>query len=159
MGQGVKNCIHGLTRPRPLSSLPLTVVVIALIDLNHQLFTNPNISLIQTNLLLATGVRISEDLLYSIESLIALPKQFLFDHLVQHWLLAFVLWPGLHVGLRYLEAFFGMLITVMCVMFGWMVSPWGRENKLQQSMWLPLVPSLFFPLHSLLFLVVCICCS
>ena len=25
-------------------------------------------------------------------------------------------------GLRYLEAFFGMLITVMCVMFGWMVS-------------------------------------
>ena len=26
------------------------------------------------------------------------------------------------IGLRYLEAFFGMLITVMCVMFGWMVS-------------------------------------
>lgn len=25
-------------------------------------------------------------------------------------------------GLRYLEAFFGMLITIMCVMFGWMVS-------------------------------------
>ena len=26
------------------------------------------------------------------------------------------------IGLRYLEAFFGMLIAVMCGMFGWMVS-------------------------------------
>ena len=25
-------------------------------------------------------------------------------------------------GLRYLEAFFGLLITIMCAMFGWMVS-------------------------------------
>lgn len=30
----------------------------------------------------------------------------------------------LHVGLRYLEAFFGMLICLMCIMFGWMVCAW-----------------------------------
>ena len=28
-------------------------------------------------------------------------------------------------GLRYLEAFFGLLIAVMCGMFGWMVSRWS----------------------------------
>ena len=145
MSQGVKNCICGLTNPRRLSSFPLEIVVITLIGQAHQLFTCPNISLIQTNLLLATGVRINEDLLYWIESLIALLKQFLFDHLVQHWLLAFVPWSGL--GLRYLEAFFGLLITVMCVMFGWMVSARGEKSKLQRSMWPSLAPSLFFPLH------------
>ena len=31
------------------------------------------------------------------------------------------------LGLRYLEAFFGMLITLMCVMFGWMVCVWVGE--------------------------------
>ena len=28
----------------------------------------------------------------------------------------------IHTGLRYLEAFFGLLIAIMCGMFGWMVS-------------------------------------
>ena len=28
----------------------------------------------------------------------------------------------IYLGLRYLEAFFGLLITIMCGMFGWMVS-------------------------------------
>ena len=44
----------------------------------------------------------------------------------------FVFWSGL--GLRYLEAFFGMLITLMCVMFGWMVSARGGKNILERSM-------------------------
>ena len=48
-----------------LSSFPPMAVVIALIDRGYQLFTYPNISLILTNSLslLATGVRISQDLL------------------------------------------------------------------------------------------------
>ena len=47
--------------------LPLRGVVMALIDSVHQLFTYPNFSLIRMNSLslLATGVRISEGLLYS----------------------------------------------------------------------------------------------
>ena len=32
-------------------------------------------------------------------------------------------------GLRYLEAFFGGLILIMSVMFGWMVSERERERK------------------------------
>ena len=44
----------------------------------------------------------------------------------------FAPWSGL--GLRYLEAFFGVLITLMCVMFGWMVSPQGGKNMLEQLM-------------------------
>ena len=35
--------------------------------------------------------------------------------------------PVFLLGLRYLEAFFGMLIAVMCGMFGWMVR--GREKR------------------------------
>ena len=33
------------------------------------------------------------------------------------------------LGLRYLEAFFGMLIAVMCGMFGWMVRGRGKREK------------------------------
>ena len=33
------------------------------------------------------------------------------------------------LGLRYLEAFFGMLIAVMCGMFGWMVRMRGKREE------------------------------
>ena len=58
-------------------------------------------------------------------------KHFLFGHLyfsIDHCM-AFALWSQL--GLRYLEAFFGLLITVMCVMFGWMVSARGGKVVLK----------------------------
>ena len=51
---------------------------------------------------------------------------------------------ALCVGLRYLEAFFGMLITVMCGMFGWMVRILCNESYLincfPSSLSLPLSP-------------------
>ena len=37
--------------------------------------------------------------------------------------------PVFLLGLRYLEAFFGMLIAVMCGMFGWMVRGRGKREK------------------------------
>ena len=38
------------------------------------------------------------------------------------------------LGLRYLEAFFGMLIAVMCGMFGWMVRGRGKREEGEREM-------------------------
>ena len=41
--------------------------------------------------------------------------------------------PVFLLGLRYLEAFFGMLIAVMCGMFGWMVRGRGRGRRRREG--------------------------